>query len=82
MFMGNDVDLTHELKVEEKIVTGIWKVLYGKKGGLIPAKGMYKKNKCKKCEGGEDHGKHLTKEEIIADKISRKVLKNLRGLLN
>ena len=81
MFIGNEVDLTNELRIKQKIVNGIWKVLYGKKGDLIPANGMYKKDKCKKCEVDKYHGNHLTEKETQADRICKKVLKNLEGLL-
>lgn len=82
MFLGKDVPLTHELKIEKAIVDGIWKVLYGNNKPLLPRSGGYRKDKCEKCDKGESHHKHLSKNEIIDNKIAEIVLDNMEMLFD
>jgi len=76
---GDDIPLTQELRLKEKILKAIWNELYGK-GWLLPASN-YKKGKCKKCDTTY-HNSHLTKNEIDKNIIAKKMLEKLKHLFN
>lgn len=77
---GTDVPATRELIFEEKLVTALWKVIYGRKG-LIPT--YSKRTNCKTCNSSnENHYQHLTSPEKELDTIARCWLERLKGTFN
>ena len=80
MFMGKKVEITPELKLKYRVVNKVWKSFYGKNRPLLPMSSGYRKNNCKKCQGGESHSNHLSKKEIRESKVVEKILNRVKGL--
>ena len=77
-FLGrNYTKLTLELRVKLRVVNKIWKSL---RSSLLPRTFKYRRNGCKKCDTGEDHGYHVSTYEKRKDKIATQILKNIEGL--
>jgi len=66
--LGARIPITKELIYKAKLDKKIWKVIYNK-CGFLPT-GSYTIKNCKKCDI-EDHNNHLSKSEIIKDKIAK-----------
>ena len=75
---GDRVDLTPELKAQNKVILRVWKAL---RFNLLP-RGNFGRNNCKKCAGSYAHRDHLTKAEISKDKLATSMLKKLIGACN
>lgn len=77
---GKDVPETKELRKRDRQLNKLWKVIYKQ---LIP-RCDYKKTKgCIKCSSGaRSHREHLTKREILSDKVATKILNSLEGMFN
>ena len=72
---GEDVELTPKLKAQDKVIRDVWKAL---QKHLI-YRCDYKLDRCKKCqvEGVRTHRDHLSKKEILEDKVATKMLERL-----
>ena len=75
---GDDVPVTRELIFKQRLVNAIWNVIYSRKG-LCPISSQ--RCGCKKCNGNEKHYEHLSKAEIEWDKIARKYLNKVKGII-
>jgi hypothetical protein len=78
---GKKVELTPELKKQEKLILKIWRPI---NKHLIP-RSQFAKNKCEKCANSDNHynhREHLSKLEIRKDKIATSILLSLRGAWN
>ena len=79
MGTGTDIDITPELQAQEKVISEVWTAIYK---NMIP-RGLYRSRKCKKCNSGQDHNEHLSKKEILNDKIATSIIEQLnKGFLN
>ena len=78
MGAGDRVDLTPELKAQNKVILRVWKSL---RFNLV-CRGDYGMDNCKKCAGSFTHRNHLSKTEIRKDKLATSMLKKLIGAWN
>ena len=78
MGAGDYVDLTPELKAQNKVILRVWKAV---RFNLVN-RGAYGIDNCKKCAGNYTHRDHLSKSEIRKDKIATSMLKKLIGAWN
>lgn len=76
---GKVVERTTERIVRQRVATDVFKAL---RKHLIGSGGFTKSN-CKKCKDGKSryHTDHLTKSEVLRDKIATKILNSLKGKL-
>lgn len=75
IFSGERIEATKELIIKQRMYKDIFKSLYK---NIIPIGSQ--RCSCKKCkERNEDHLKHATKDELLKDKIARKLLKSFVG---
>jgi len=78
MGAGDRVDLTPELKAQNKVILRVWKSLRFNLLGRC----SFGRSNCKKCAGSYNHRDHLTKSEIRKDKLATSMLKKLIGAWN
>jgi hypothetical protein len=77
--MGRDsTELTPELKVQDKVIQRLWKVI----SFNLVVRGAYGRDDCKKCNGGFTHHTHLSLSEKRKDKLATSMLKKLKGAWN
>lgn len=72
------VDETPELKYKLKIYKKIWTILYGS-GWFLP-RSSYQHSKCRKCKEGNErcnHNDHLSKSEILKNKVATEIFEKL-----
>ena len=78
---GEDVPATRELIFQQRLVNGVWGVIYKTKKGLVPVSAG-RPDGCEKCRTEKGyHYNHLTKAEKEWDTIARAYLKKLRGFI-
>jgi len=78
MGAGECVDLTPELKAQNKVILRVWNAL---RCNLI-VRGDFGRSNCKKCTGSFTHRNHLSKSEIRKNKLATSMLKKLIGAWN
>ncbi len=77
--LGTDeVEETPELKYTLKLYQKMWKLIYGS-GWFLP-RSSYQLSGCKKCKEGNEycnHNDHLSKKEIVKNKIATEIFEKL-----
>lgn len=68
------VEATPELKHKKKLYEKLWNIIYGV-GGFFP-RSPYTKIKCKKCTA-DNHFNHVSKTEILKNKIATDIFEKL-----